>query len=359
MSLAVVRCPACRGLSQVEAAALQLTVECPRCGGVFVALAEAELVAGSPRPAAPPPLRRVLERLPAPQTVLPDLPTVEEQDHDPHRDSQGGLPASVLIGLALLPFAIPILWLIAPSVLGREPTLSPAVPLALAVSTSILCLAVIYTIDWTPATRVKGVLMMVALAYFAAVNLYFLKKQTVDQVKKFFGAGHDWVEVVAQDGSFRVNMPALPERPDPQFQPLRQLADLSCYRVSYKAPLLEPHTFVAGAGAPLPAANGPAPGSDDWFKLVARQVVDQVRQGKLRAEPRSIEHGGFPGRELEVVLEGGNALRVVRVFLINGRVYYLSVESAGSAGRRTRRGLLQLVHRPLSCQWCVGARRLA
>src|SRR5262249_58963466 len=79
------------------------------------------------------------------------------------------------------------------AVAGQEPMLSWAVPVALAVSASVLCLAVIYTIDWSPGTRVKGVLMIVALAYFAALNLYFLKKQMVDEVRKFFGAGHDWV----------------------------------------------------------------------------------------------------------------------------------------------------------------------
>src|SRR6202030_2917532 len=86
-----------------------------------------------------------------------------EDDHDPHRHPPGGLPASVLIGLALLPFAIPILWLIAPIVFGQPPMPSLAVPLAIALSASILSLAVIYTIDWSPQLRVKGVLILVGL----------------------------------------------------------------------------------------------------------------------------------------------------------------------------------------------------
>src|SRR5262249_42094461 len=117
----------------------------------------------------------------------PASETPAEPDHDPHREAQGPLPTSVLIGLALLPFLIPIMWLIGPAILGEEPVLSVAAPIALAVSTSILCLAIIYTIDWTPTTRVKGVLTLVALSYFTGASLYFLKKEMVEQVKKFFG----------------------------------------------------------------------------------------------------------------------------------------------------------------------------
>src|SRR5262245_25162273 len=181
MSLVTVRCPACRRLSRVDAAALELTVACPRCGEAFVALEEAELVAPGPRHPLVPPLPR---RVPEPPPVF-DAPSrisrepAPDEDHDPHRHPPGALPVSVLIGLALLPFVIPILWAIAPAVFGQEPMLSWAVPVALAVSASVLCLAVIYTVDWTPATRVKGVLMIVVLAYFAALNLYFLKKQMV------------------------------------------------------------------------------------------------------------------------------------------------------------------------------------
>src|SRR5581483_186766 len=223
MGLVTVRCPACRGQSRVEATTLGLTVGCPRCGDPFVALEEAELVAPGPRqPVAPPP-RRVINPLPAyldRPPAPPERPAGEEQDHDPHRIPPGGLPVSVLIGLALLPFAIPILWLIAPAVAGQPPMLSPAAPVSLAVAASILCLAVIYTIDWTPGTRVKGVLMIVALAYFTALNLYFLKKQMVNEVKKFFGAGKDWVEVNPLDKSYQVKMPTRSDGPDPQYQPL-------------------------------------------------------------------------------------------------------------------------------------------
>ena len=45
----------------------------------------------------------------------------------------------------------------------------------------------IYTVDWTPTTRIKGVLMLVGLSYFTAFSLYFLKKEMVERVKRFSG----------------------------------------------------------------------------------------------------------------------------------------------------------------------------
>ena len=90
---------------------------------------------------------------------------------------------SVLVGLALLPFAIPLLWLVAPLITGQEAALSLAVPISLAVAASALCLGVVYTIDWTATTRIKGVLMLVGLAYLSSAGLYFLKKDMMDRVQ--------------------------------------------------------------------------------------------------------------------------------------------------------------------------------
>src|SRR5205814_613803 len=117
------------------------------------------------------------------------------------------LPASVLVGLALLPFLIPILWLVAPAVIGQEPVLSLASALALAVSASVLCLAVIYTVDWRPGTRIKGVLLLVVLSYVAGVTLYLLKKEWVDRVRKFFGVNPGWTVFHPPAGGYRALMP--------------------------------------------------------------------------------------------------------------------------------------------------------
>lgn len=317
MGFVTVRCPECRGQSRVDAVALQLTVQCPRCSGVFVALEEAEVV--TPRPASR--TNRIPEPLPAiqPEPLAKTAEPVQDLDRQPPES----LPVSVLIGLALLPFAIPILWLMAPVVLGQEPTLSWAVPLALAISTSTLCLAVIYTIDWTPATRVKGVLMMVGLSYFAAVNLYFLKKQMLDEVKKFFGAGQDWVAFSPPDDTYQVKLPNRPNGTDEQ--PMPRMARLACFRLTHTH-LLEKIEFVVGSGKPQAGANALA-AADDWYDQAVDEIVAQAG-GRRPGRTEKVTQQDHTGREFEIDL-GGGRVRVVRLFIINGRVYYLAVEGEG------------------------------
>src|SRR5262245_34892792 len=193
--LVVIRCPKCRGASRVEEPDLGQTVQCPRCADTFTAIEEAELIApgpksipgaesanGTPPTAAPP--RRITrpeppEEPPPPEPPEPEKPAPAaspDAEFDPHGEPPGSLPASVLIGLALLPFLIPILWLVAPALTGQEPVLSLASALALAFSSSVLCLAVIYTVDWRPSTRIRGVLLLVVLSYVTGVTLYFMKK---------------------------------------------------------------------------------------------------------------------------------------------------------------------------------------
>lgn len=322
----------------MDAAALGLLVQCPHCTSTFVAIEEIEAVARpAPNPTLPPPEPRPRPRRrrsdeiedeppPAPQAELSD-----ELDHDPHRVPPGGLPASVLIGLALLPFLIPILWLVAPALFGEEAVLSIATPTALAVSASVLCLAVIYTVDWSPATRVKGVLMLVSLAYFAGVTLYFLKKEMVDRVKKALKLddGIKWQDFTPEEKHYKVKMPGRPRDAFPQEQPFPKVLKLKCHTATHVNPILGAYTFVAGSAEvrAKPNANGPEPGTDAWFELVVGEIEAQTK-GKA-SQPVTVQHQGFPGREVEITLPNDGKVRVVRVFVIKGRVYYLSVEGVG------------------------------
>ncbi len=301
MGLAVVRCPACRGASHVDAAALGLTVQCPRCDVAFVAVEEAEVVVPTrpsrnptlTPPEPPRPRRRPLRYEPEPEQVDEPKPS---EDYDPHRHPAGPLPASVLIGLALLPFAIPVLWLLGPVLIGEPPVLSVATAVALAVAASALCLAVIYTIDWTPGTRIKGVLMLVALAYFAAVSLYFIKKEMVDQVKKMTGTeeGLSWnVFNQRKEGDYQVKMPGRPDRiKDQHQQPIPSL-NLICYKSLHQPPILGSYTFVVGS-VKLPArATDPMPGTDAWFDRIIGEIVDHSG-GQLHAEFDPQSNSGWP-----------------------------------------------------------------
>ena len=80
-------------------------------------------------------------------------------------------------------------------------------------SASVLCLAVVFTVDWTPATRLKGVLMLVGLAYFAGLSLYFLKEEMVDRAKQAFGPGRSGSEFTRTTGLTRSGCRASPGRP--------------------------------------------------------------------------------------------------------------------------------------------------
>ena len=316
----VVRCPNCRGASQVAPEAVGLLVVCPNCNDPFLAIEEAPAVAPPPprssaRPvsrgefrnrAAPPPRRR--------KSAEPVEP------HDPPHAV--GLPVSVLVGLALLPFAIPLLWMIAPLMMGQEAVLSLAAPTALAVAASALCLAVVYTVDWSPATRIKGVLMLVGLAYFTGLSLFYLKKDMVDRVKGFFGADRDrWVEYSPPDRGYRVRLPV---RPEPaRDQPLAGFT-LSCQRATEKT-FAGQSMFVVGHG-PDPKPDLPADG-EQWFNEVDRLIQANTRGAAVKVE--AVTHQDeFPGRqwEMEFRKPGGATVRIVQVYRMKGTVYYLAAE---------------------------------
>lgn len=334
--LVVVRCPGCRGAARVGREALGLLVGCPRCPEQFVAIEEAMPV---PPPAPPRPVERPRGPLAPPEAnpsrgraepVAPPPeagrsarrrrpPRAEAADPAHHEPPAGGLPASVLIGLALLPFAIPLLWVIAPLAVGRPPVLSLAAPAALAIAASTLCLAVIYTVDWSPTTRIKGVVMLLGLAYFTGLSLYFLKKDMLDRVKNFFGPDREWKDFTPPDQSYTVKMPVkttgIPDQPVPGFT-------LACHTASEKVPFVGVITYVVGSG------KDPRPNraDDEWFDEVGRAMQNAGR-GRLREPEWLPPRQGFPGRQWEVdVGKPGGAVRVVRVYRGKGTMYFLSVE---------------------------------
>jgi hypothetical protein len=324
----VVRCPACMGASGVDVEARGHHVECPRCNAVFTAVPEAELVAPG-RSSRNPTLPTRTNRPATPQ--LPELPQPvklsppPEVDHDPHRHPPGRLPASVLMGLALLPFAIPIFWMVVPAMIGQPPALSIAVPLAIAISASTLSLAVIYTIDWSPALRVKGVLMLVGLAYFAAVSLYFLKKEMLDGLKSNLDSGA-WKTVTNVPGGYEVKMPRMPSEDDNQ--PIPD-AKLDCYKLLHNDGMMGNFVFTIGSGKIDTEIKDLRPGTDEWFEKITKNVIEKSRgeldpvqgQTQIRVLPDRVNSG----RQFAIKL-GNDRIRIVRLFLTENRIYYLSVE---------------------------------
>lgn len=350
----VVRCPACRDKALVDEAARGLTVACPGCGEHFAAVPEVEVVARRPKRNPNRPVRPVEleEPISPPPAQAEEVADSTDHDHDPHRHAAGGLPTSFLVGLALLPFAIPILWLIAPALIGPA-KLSIAVPLAIAVSASTLCLAVIYTIDWSPAIRIKGVVMLLALSYFAGASLYFLKPQMVDWLKERLA--HDqWIRVYPQEGpKFHAMMPGAPAV-DGNLQPVPGIK-LRCLKLTHDfgdGDETGPLTFVVGSGAPLKKGAGPEPGTEAWFTHAIDSIVEECN-GQLDEEekvqevqvqvntPFNMPLRFDSGRQFCIKLPDDKTLRTVRLFVADGNVYYQSVEGFGLRLQREDRVMLR------------------
>ncbi|MBN9119666.1 MAG: hypothetical protein J0I06_11010 [Planctomycetes bacterium] len=341
MSLAVVVCPACRGASRVTPSAIGQMVSCPRCQTPFVAEEDVPIVhpvarTGPSRPAAaaavpvaPPQRRRRLpfEDEPEPAPAAPKGAEVPDPEHDPHARPVAGLPVSVLVGLALLPFGIPLLWKIAPFLTGLEAVLSMAVPVSLAVAASALCLGVVYTIDWTAATRVKGVLMLVGLAYLSAAGLFFLKRDLMDRVRGL-GDGNEWTLVELKDGNCRTKMPGRPLPGNDENHPLKGLVPIAeSRRARCATDFQDGYDYVFAVSKADPVANRP---DDAWFDRVGEKL--KSAGGKPVGEPKSLKHQerpDAPGRQWTFELGDGGSVRIVRVFAIKGRVYYLSAEGPG------------------------------
>jgi hypothetical protein len=267
----------------------------------------------SARPVAPP-RRRPRRDGPPPEPAAPaDEPKIPDPEHDPHSPPVAGLPVSVLIGLALLPFAIPLLWWAAPLVTGQKAALSPAVPISLAFAASVLCLGVIYTIDWTAATRVKGVLMLVGLAYLTAAGLFFLKKNMLDRVRDFVEPESPWHVAICDEEQFRVQLRGSVSKSEESPLPGVKMAGLQSTFVTHAE---DKYHYLAMAGKPA----RPPQSAEAWYDAVGAHLATTGQVTDQRDEPV----GNHPGRQWTVTANEG--VRVVRAAVVEGRVYYLSVE---------------------------------
>lgn len=330
MGLVVVRCPACKGASRVEPEALGETVACPRCHEPFVALEEVPVVVPVVRPKrarsplAPPELQPPVVPVVVPRAEEHEAERGPDHEHDPHTPHAAGLPLSVLIGLSLLPFGVPLLWAVAPFVTGFEPALSIAVPIALAISASALSLGVVYTIDWRAMTRVKGVFMLVGLSYLTGAGLFFLKQQLLEQLQQAFDTGPQWRDHPFEgDGAtFRVRLPDRPhaEQQPPAPLPLPDTAHTGCARASFLARGNDVHSYVIGWGR----AGANAQFDADWIDRTsdklsrANDARNTVRP--VRLDPRPGTVAGYQWK-----FSRDNLTQFVRVYIGNGRVYYLAV----------------------------------
>jgi hypothetical protein len=79
---------------------------------------------------------------------------------------------------------------------------------------------------------------------------------------------------------------------------------------------------------PHPKVKGPALGSDAWFENATAELTKQaqVQPGLVKSETVEYE-GAFPGRQFDITF--GPTTRIVRLYVIKDRVYYLAAEGPG------------------------------
>jgi hypothetical protein len=344
MSLAVVKCPACRAASRVSAEAVGHMVGCPWCQTPFVAEEDIPVVqpifrpsprptAAPERPVSPPRRRRPRpllededEPAPQPTTAEPARPNADPPDmeHDPHARPVAGLPVSVLVGLALVPFGIPLLWRVAPILIGQGAALSMAVPVSLAIAASALCLGVVYTIDWSAATRIKGVLMLVGLSYLAAAGLFFLKKDLMERLRDWGDETRLWAPDSVKDKNHHFEFKLRGQRLlQPAPGPLPSVFPDGTRGASFQADEgLPNYQYWVSWGKVNDARFKP---DDKWFA----QVSAHLKQEAQGVDPT--ENIIQPPDRVTAVRQytltfNNNLVRVVRVYVVGNRVYCLYAE---------------------------------
>jgi hypothetical protein len=177
---------------------------------------------------------------------------------------------------------------------------------------------VAYTVDWTPVTRIKGVLTLVGLAYFAGLSLYFLKKETAEWAQQKLGANDKWRDFRPKGGGYEVKLPgpatevqpALPAWPVPALK-------LTCHKASLKG-FNRTVLYTVGAGKD----HDPEAADREWFAAV-EQSLRGANAGREVTELDGPAGERLPCREWEVA---GAETLLVRVYRADGRVYLLAAQ---------------------------------
>ncbi len=319
MNTVVVRCAGCRQLSRVTADAVGLEVACPRCAAAFVARPEAS-------PDDPPVVRTadparvpVVRPRPKPPTAvvweLPE-PAAPEVELTP--------PTGGLIALALLPFGIPLLWLLLSAAALREVVLSFAVPVAVAVGVSGLGFGLVHVNRWSVASRAKVMVALLLIAYLTAGFLFLVKKEWLQDLRRVFNRGDlGWKDFRAPETATHVGyIVKFPGRPITETDP--PIPDWKWKAHRYAESNKPGVDVYLSAVGPIPTEIASAWSVDDvWFAAVGKAVRSAAADFKDDGET-AVTAQGVNGREYSFTGDGRN--RVVRVYRVGRQAVYLSVE---------------------------------
>lgn len=321
-----VRCPRCRNLSRVGAEALGQTVACPHCARPFTA---------APEPVISPPQARRSIQPPTPSPFVDDdIPTVHPTHHAANAPTAS--PSPGLIGLVLVPFGIPLLWLMGPLLTGKSPVFSFAAPVALAIGLSGLGLGVAFAQGWRVGTRVRAVLALILVGYFTGGFLYFMKKEWAESIRKGIGPStRNWFEFSEpREQAYKVKLPGRPiEVNDDRQMPGWALKVFRFAEGRRRQRDALDVTFEVAHGTPPNDVVEPKLSDEEWFAK-AREAVTDGCEGTVDREQPLTWRGNlpnakqYPGREYVLALPGGATNRIVRVYRAGDRAYYLAVEGA-------------------------------
>ena len=290
MNPVVLTCPNCNQRSKVAFDVIGLTVACPRCTQPFVA---------DPEPSSPPPRVPVVAR----RSTIPNVPvvgqssrqqTLESDEPAPlvHPDfddaaeaQQPPTPHGVVFALAMLPLAIPLLWLAATQLGVRRPEFSFALPVAMGLGVSGVCWGLAVTHRWSIRQRIIGVVGLVFLTGLIGVLLFAVKKEWIEQTRELLGRGEvAWVkyqpnpnDLKGNDLSFEVRMPGQPapeESPVPGL-PLKGAIYSEPDRGWQDQFIVAHGRFIEGGGGWV--------ADDVWFGKV-KEIIEKETGGKLISE---------------------------------------------------------------------------
>lgn len=312
-----VRCPSCDNLSRVGADSVGQAVTCPHCGRPFDAAPDRDF--------APPPRRQpVVARFAGPRA--PVVARLAEDQHSDAGDLAHG-PNPLLVAMTLLPLGIPLLWLVGPPLTGHQPVFSFAAPVALALGLGGLTLGIGFAHGWSPGTRLRAVMAVILVGYFAGGFLFFLKKEWAEAVRRHVGPEpSQWIEFAPPHDktAYKVRMPGHPQLADG----LLPGWDLKGYRYSADRKGRDAFAIVyeIAHGTPPAAVIAPKASDGDFFDK-AKAAVCEGCKGEVVTE-KEITQQTHPGREYVLTLPDGATNRIVRVYRVKDRAYYLAVEGA-------------------------------
>ena len=141
--------------------------------------------------------------------------------------------------------------------------------------------------------------------------------KSLEDLTSILDAAPKWTEFKSEAGRFSILMPATP--------------DYATQTIENRQGRFEHHVFIATVGVgllgcfvdyvDLPKQLGDAKNADSLFDLARDEFIKGVH-AQLERET-NILMDGTPGREVRMRVEGGKAC--LRIFLINGRLYQISI----------------------------------